>query len=115
MATGKQTPTSTSGVVRRVLTKDDFERFTRQKRAILERLASGPVTNRELAGIALNYTARLSEMADKGVVYRTEDLGGGLVKYTLVGLDSDGIRVEPVEQKPEQQPELFHPRDLHGR
>lgn len=45
---------------------DHKPRLTRQCRLILERLRSGPVTNQELATIALKYTGRISDLRKSG-------------------------------------------------
>jgi len=62
-------------------------RLSRQNTAILTRLQQGPMTNRELAGIALKYTGRLSELRQAGyrVSVLSHDYVTGIVTY---GLDS---------------------------
>jgi hypothetical protein len=44
----------------------DVERLSRQCAAILERLRRGPATNVELVRIALNHTARISDLRKHG-------------------------------------------------
>ena len=61
-------------------------RLSRQCRLILERLRTGPATNRELSGIALKYTGRLSELRQAGYDVRViqRDHESGLNTYRLV-------------------------------
>lgn len=61
------------------------QRLSRQNAAVLERLRQGPVTNRELAGISLNHTARISELRRAGhrVEKVSHDHASGLVTYRL--------------------------------
>ena len=62
-------------------------RLSEQCGVILRRLEIGPVTNSELSRIALNYTARLSDLRHKGFdvrcIYR--DRSSGLSTYKLFG------------------------------
>lgn len=59
-------------------------RLRGQNAAILERLQSGPATNRELAGLSLNYRARISDLRAAGYkVTCIEDKASGLNSYTL--------------------------------
>lgn len=60
-------------------------RLSRQCRAILDRLAQGPATNAELAGIALKYTSRLSDIrkAGYGINCTCLDARAGLYRYEL--------------------------------
>lgn|GEM_PF-2515258 len=56
----------------------DAKRLSGQNAAVLARLRAGPATNAELAGIALKYTSRVSDLRQHG--YRiVEDRG----TYTL--------------------------------
>ena len=48
-------------------------RLSAQSVAILERLKIGPATNKELAGIALNYRARISDLRAAGYVIELAD------------------------------------------
>ena len=41
-------------------------RLSRQCQAILDRLRQGPATNRELAGLCLKYTSRVSDLRKAG-------------------------------------------------
>jgi hypothetical protein len=77
------------------LTGEDRERFARQQDAILDRLRRGPVTNRELAQIALKYTSRVSDLRSRGFRIEARRLPRGLVVYTLrEGSDgADGVRL----------------------
>ena len=59
-------------------------RLRGQNAAILERLQSGPATNRELAGLSLKYTSRVSDLRAAG--YRIEcerDAVSGVSVYRL--------------------------------
>ena len=64
---------------------DERPRLSRQCREILERLQAGPMTNAELAGVALKYTSRLSDIRKAG--YRIKctliDAKRGLYRYEL--------------------------------
>lgn len=69
----------------------DVPRLARQNTAILNRLREGPATNRQLAEIALNYRARISELRDylrpRGWDIPEPTRGvGGLNWYRLVKL-----------------------------
>lgn len=44
----------------------DAPRLSRQNAAVLARLMRGPATNAELAGIALKYTSRVSDLRKAG-------------------------------------------------
>jgi hypothetical protein len=44
----------------------DRPRLSRQNAVILARLQQGPVSNRELSGLSLNYKARISELRQAG-------------------------------------------------
>lgn len=45
---------------------DEAPRLSAQCQAILDRLKTGPVTNKELAGISLKYTGRISDLRKNG-------------------------------------------------
>ncbi len=45
-----------------VVTRSDRKRFNEQAVAVLARLQAGPATALELAAVALNYRARISEL-----------------------------------------------------
>ena len=66
----------------------DVPRLTGQNAAILARLERGPATNSELAGIALKYTSRLSDVraavARNGFAIVCDRGEGGLNTYRLV-------------------------------
>ncbi len=61
----------------------DHKRLAGQNLAILNRLRQGPATNRELAGLALKYTSRLSDIRAAGFAITCRDDGGGLSTYRL--------------------------------
>lgn len=65
------------------------KRLSRQCVAILDRLKQGRATNRELVGIALKYTGRLSEIRQAGYDVRCveHDQETGLTRYALFGSD----------------------------
>ena len=60
-------------------------RLSAQCRAILARLQRGPATNHELAGLALKYTGRLSDLRAAGytVTVQSRDYATGRVVYQL--------------------------------
>ncbi len=60
-------------------------RLSRQSREILDRLERGPATNKELAGIALKYTSRTSDLRLAGYDVRVieRDHKTGLAVYAL--------------------------------
>lgn len=60
-------------------------RLTGQNAAILRRLERGPATNRELAGISLKYTSRISDLRAAGYVVQVvgRDYGTGETIYEL--------------------------------
>jgi len=60
------------------------ERRLSQKQRILERLRHGPATNHELNAIGFRYGARVKELRDAGYKVTSEDLGGGLWRFTLI-------------------------------
>jgi hypothetical protein len=62
-------------------------RLSAQCEAILHRLRRGPATNAELAGIALKYTGRLSDLRAAGFTIRctTVDAKAGVYRYELTG------------------------------
>lgn len=62
---------------------DDGPRLNQQCREILARLRRGQATNRELAGYALKYTSRISDLREAGFDIRNERLRRGLTLYTL--------------------------------
>ena len=66
---------------------DAVPRLAGQNAAILERLRAGPATNRELAGMALNYRARISDLRALGheILCVDQDHKSGLAFYRLVG------------------------------
>jgi hypothetical protein len=73
----------------------DHLRFSRQCAAILVRLRQSPATNRELVQIAMNLTARISDLRAHGLKIEAKPLGGGLFEYRLV---------QPVEEQLELLP-----------
>ena len=60
-------------------------RLSRQCQAILERLQHGPATNRELAGLALKYSGRISDLRKAGHDVRvwSHEHRTGLVVYGI--------------------------------
>lgn len=69
------------------LTEQDRDRLSAQCRAILARLERGAATNAELAGMALKYTSRVSDLRAVGYVIDCDRVEGGLTRYRLVGRD----------------------------
>lgn len=62
----------------------DKRRLSGQSARILARLREGPATNAELAGLALKYTSRLSDIRSFGCEIGVERKAGGTFVYTLV-------------------------------
>jgi hypothetical protein len=65
----------------------DVPRTRGQNLAILTRLRQGPATNVELAGLALKYTSRLSDLRANGHTIQADARvpgDGGVVTYRLV-------------------------------
>lgn len=60
-------------------------RLSTQNAAILARLQRGTATNRELAGLSLKYTSRLSDLRKAGNIVRvvSRDYRTGLTVYQL--------------------------------
>ena len=71
------------------------DRLGRQCELILDRLRRGPATNRELSGLSLKYTSRISDLRAKGhdVVLTGHDRDTGLTWYAL----------RPRQAQPEQE------------
>jgi hypothetical protein len=63
--------------------EDDKARLGLQCKIILDALRSGPKTNRQLAGISLKYTGRISDLRKHGFDIYADRKEGGLVVYTL--------------------------------
>jgi hypothetical protein len=63
----------------------EHKRLSKQCEAILERLRRGPATNTELAGMALKYTSRISDLRERGHVIevKSHDRATGVVVYRL--------------------------------
>lgn len=61
----------------------DLARLSGQNAAILARLRCGPATNVELAGIALKYTSRVSDLRKAGYRVECERGAGGATWYRL--------------------------------
>lgn len=63
------------------------QRVSGQSLAILRRLQQGPATNRELAGISLKYTSRISDLREAGYDVRVieRDHKTGRTVYALKG------------------------------
>ena len=69
----------------------DRPRLSRQCRAILDRLRQGPTSNRDLSGLALKYTGRLSDLRRAGyrIGIHSQNHVTGEVMYVLLG-EPDG-------------------------
>lgn len=61
----------------------DVPRLSGQNQQILRELLRGPCTNTQLAGIALKYTSRISDLRKKGYDIRNKRLQNGLTLYYL--------------------------------
>lgn len=61
----------------------DAPRLSAQCHAILKLLVDGPVTNRQLAVVALKYTSRLSDLRAAGHTITCKHLHDGLTEYRL--------------------------------
>lgn len=64
---------------------EDRRRLNGQCQAILARLKQGPATNSELAGLALKYTSRVSDLKRAGYQITAKRKAGGVWTYTLTG------------------------------
>jgi hypothetical protein len=64
----------------------EHRRLSRQCAAILARLEQGPATNRDLAGLSLKYTSRISDLRKAGyqVAVTDHDRGSGRTVYALI-------------------------------
>lgn len=64
---------------------DETARLSRQCQQILDRLRKGQASNRELAGYALKYTGRVSELREAGhdIQVVSRDRKTGLTYYAL--------------------------------
>lgn len=62
---------------------EDQPRLSAQCRTILARLLRGPATNTELAGIALKYTSRISDLRKAGYTVTNRRQSGGVTVYEL--------------------------------
>jgi hypothetical protein len=82
-----------------MLTAIERPRLSRQCAAILARLEQGPATNRDLAGLSLKYTSRISDLRKAGyqVAVTDHDRGSGRTVYALI----------PQTERPAQQVSLF--------
>ena len=88
MSTQTQLPFDVKPSIRFADTRIEPEekpRLSRQCRLILERLRMGPASNKELAGIALKYTGRISDLRKSGYDIRlvSQDKKSGLAIYEL--------------------------------
>jgi len=63
----------------------DEHRLSGQNKLILDALADGPKTNKQLAFFSLKYTSRISDLRAAGYVIDCERLQGGLTLYRLKG------------------------------
>ena len=61
----------------------DTIRFTSQNDVILDRLEKGSAANHELADLAINYRARISDLRKYGYEIKVEKRGGGNNVYVL--------------------------------
>jgi hypothetical protein len=53
-------------------------------KAVLARLEQGPATSDELNALCFRYGARIFELRKRGYDIRTEQIGVGIYRYTLV-------------------------------
>jgi hypothetical protein len=71
---------------------------------LLEARGSVGVTNRELNEVGYRYGARLWELKKEGYLIRTDALGGGFYKFTLLnGAASAALPVPPPADKSPSQ------------
>ena len=85
-----QPPPRQRPVVDPRVTPTEQERRMSKRQAVLERLRQGPATNIELTAVGgLRYNARRFELEKAGYKFRKEDLGGGLVRWTLLAEPPD--------------------------
>jgi hypothetical protein len=61
----------------------ECRRLSTQNATILARLQRGPCTNRELAGLSLKYTSRISDLRAAGHVITVKRHPRGLTIYSL--------------------------------
>lgn len=66
-----------------VNTVGEVVRFARQNDVILDRLQQGPAENYELAALAINYRARISDLRHHGFTIKVVRKGGGRNVYHL--------------------------------
>jgi hypothetical protein len=64
--------------------KAEKERYSRQAASILALLRQGPQVNTALYAVAINASARISELRRLGHKIEAKALGGGLFRYELV-------------------------------
>lgn len=64
-------------------TIEEIVRFTGQNQVILDRLRRGPAKNFELAALAINYRARISDLRNYGFEIKVEKVSGGTNQYLL--------------------------------
>lgn len=69
--------------------KKEFERYTSQRMRILNRLKEGELTTRELARIAFDYTARVSELRKDGHKIVSIYEKPGVWRYVYLGKEDD--------------------------
>lgn len=65
-------------------TIEEIVRFSGQNGVILERLRRGPAKNYELAALAINYRARISDLRNYGFEIKVEKVSGGTNEYRLM-------------------------------
>ena len=66
------------------LREAEARRLRTQSEQIIYRLRRGPATNRELSGIALKYTGRISDLRKLGYQITCKRVGfNGLTEYDL--------------------------------
>jgi hypothetical protein len=77
----------------------EVKRLSTQNAQILARLTRGPATNKELSGLSLKYTSRISDLRKAGyqVAVTDHDRGSGRTVYALI----------PQTERPAQQVSLF--------
>lgn len=82
--------------------KEAKERIPNQKVRIIEALrlaGESGLTNKQLSKIAMRYTARMAELYKMGYNIKLDNLGSGVVKYTLLSEPVKPVKQENALQK----------------
>lgn len=82
--------------------KEARERIPNQKKRIIEALrlaGENGLTNKQLSKIAMRYTARMAELYKMGYNIKLDNLGNGVVKYTLLSEPVKPVKQENALQK----------------